>query len=118
MIRRLFWLCVGIGLGAYLFRRVTRTVESYSPAGLAGRAQAGLDSGAAAARSFVATVREIAAEREVELRAAIADDHPRPRRESTPGTGRRRGDGRELRADARSRARSQVEARPADRHGD
>jgi hypothetical protein len=39
MIRRLFWLCVGIGLGAYLFRRVTRTVESYSPAGLAGRGQ-------------------------------------------------------------------------------
>jgi hypothetical protein len=67
VIRRLFWLFLGISIGAAAVRRVTATARRYSPSGLskalsesAGRL---LDS----AKAFVDDARQSAAQRQAEL---------------------------------------------------
>lgn len=112
MFRRLFWLTIGVVVGILLWRKVTKVAHAYSPDGLAERAQAGAQQAGNQFRSFVDDVRQLADARETELRAALTDN--RPVRE--PGTGRRRGDGRELRAKHAMRAAN--EERSANRHGD
>lgn len=66
-MRRLFWLGVGAALGVAAVRKVTRTAESFTPAGLAG-SFAGLGD---AARDFAADVRAAMRERETDLMDAL-----------------------------------------------
>jgi hypothetical protein len=71
VIRRMLWLGVGIAVGAVVARQVSRTVQAYSPANLAGTARnsaAGLwDS----VRDFMTDVREGMVEKEAEIQAAF-----------------------------------------------
>jgi hypothetical protein len=70
-MKRLFWLGVGIAIGAIVVRQVSRTVQSYAPANLVDSARnsaAGLwDS----VQDFVADVRDGMSEREEEIRTAF-----------------------------------------------
>jgi hypothetical protein len=81
-VRRLFWLGVGLAVGALVARQVGKVVHAYSPAGLAQTARnsaAGLvgtvQDFTGRARQwvtdFVADVREGMAEREAEIREAF-----------------------------------------------
>ena len=81
-MKRLFWLGVGLAVGALVARQISRAVHAYSPAGLAESARnsaAGLVdsvqdfSGRALqwVTDFVADVREGMAEREAEIREAF-----------------------------------------------
>jgi hypothetical protein len=71
-VRRLFWLGVGIAVGALVVRQVSKAAQAYTPAGLASSARnsaAGLwDS----VQDFIADVREGMAEREQEIHEAFA----------------------------------------------
>jgi Family of unknown function (DUF6167) len=69
-MRRLFWLGLGIVLGALVVHRVNRVVRNLGPAGITenlGSTWAGL-------RDLADTVREGMNEREAELREALAVD--------------------------------------------
>jgi Family of unknown function (DUF6167) len=87
-VRRLFWLALGATAGVLVVRKVNRVAHSYTPAGLAERAD-GLGD---AIRYFADEVRAGMLEREVELRAALgldgeADDAAgRPAAAALPGS--------------------------------
>ena len=70
-MRRLFWVAVGATAGVYAVhkvkRKVTRTLHTYSPAGLGERADGWKES----ASGFVEEVRVRMAEREADLRLAL-----------------------------------------------
>ncbi|MGF1664539.1 MAG: hypothetical protein ACFCVG_19105 [Kineosporiaceae bacterium] len=84
MTRRLVWLLLGLGLGYWLLRRLG--LVSASPSAIAGRAagraaslagsgaERSARSAVDAVRGFAGEVRSHAAEREAELRAALAAD--------------------------------------------
>lgn len=69
-MRRLFWLTVGATAGVLVVRKVTRTAQSFTPAGIANRAGGVGDS----LRYFADQVRAGMAEREIELRDALGID--------------------------------------------
>jgi len=69
-MRRLFWLGLGVVLGAFLVRRATKLVRSLGPAGVGDS----LGSGWAGLRDLADTVREGMDQREAELREALAID--------------------------------------------
>ena len=69
-MKRLFWIALGATLGVLLFRKVTRTVEAYSPAGVS-RSLSSVGDGL---REMAGVIREGMAEREEELRAALGVD--------------------------------------------
>jgi hypothetical protein len=74
-VKRLFWLGVGIAVGALVVRAVSKKARTYSPTGLAAAAR---DSGrnlVDSVREFVDDVREGMHEREQELRTAIAEGY-------------------------------------------
>jgi hypothetical protein len=71
MIKRLMWLGVGLAIGAVVARQVTKTVEAYSPASLAGQARNSAAGLWEQVQDFVADVREGMAEREEEIQAAF-----------------------------------------------
>jgi hypothetical protein len=66
-VRRLFWLAMGVTIGALVVRKLARAAESLSPRGIAASASASLRDLAEAVRDFAADVREGMAEREAEL---------------------------------------------------
>ncbi len=66
-MRRLFWVALGATAGVLVVRRLTRTAEAYTPAGLAA-AVSGLGE---AVRDFTDRVGAAMAEREDELRVAL-----------------------------------------------
>jgi hypothetical protein len=70
MVRRLFWLALGATLGVLLFRKVNKTIEAYSPAGVS-RSLTSVGDGL---RELAEVVREGMAEREEELRVALGVD--------------------------------------------
>ena len=81
MFKRLFWLCVGIGLGAglsyWLARFLRRTAERYSPERVStdlldGARRLGTD-----VRKAVEEGREAMRKREAELRADLEMRQPR-----------------------------------------
>lgn len=72
-MRRLFWLGIGIGIGALVVRAVTRRVQQFTPSGLAGTAQESIGNVAGSVRNFIDDVREGMAEREDEIRTAFSD---------------------------------------------
>jgi hypothetical protein len=71
MIKRVFWLGLGIAVGVIIVRKVGQVVESYSPAGLAGSAKNSAAGALDSVRDFVADVRMGMAEREDLIHAAI-----------------------------------------------
>lgn len=71
-MRRLFWLGAGIAVGALVVRKLVKTAESYSPAGLADSARTSVSDLVETAREFLDDIRAGMAEREEELLTAIA----------------------------------------------
>ncbi len=126
MFRRIFWLSVGITVGVLGWRKLQQIIRAYGPQGLTERAQAGAAETIAGLQAFAGTVRQLAAEREAELRAELAAHQPalaaqRPSAARSTRSSRHRGDGRELRGIPRvskSAKNKAVDARPANRHGD
>jgi hypothetical protein len=74
VISRLFWLGVGLGVGALVVRKVTKTAEAFTPAGISGSLQTSAADLLDTVRGFVEEVREGMAERESELYSALAAD--------------------------------------------
>ena len=79
-MRRLFWLAMGITIGALVVRKLSRTAEKLTPQGIAGQLAEGLRELADAIGDFGADVRAAAAAREDELRAGTGLDAPLPDR--------------------------------------
>jgi hypothetical protein len=77
-MRRLFWLAMGITIGALVVRKLSRAAEKMTPAGIAGSIAEGLRDLAEAIGDFGADIRAAAAEREAELRAGTGLDAPLP----------------------------------------
>jgi chromosome condensin MukBEF MukE localization factor len=73
-MRRLFWLAMGVTVGALLVRKLSRAAERLTPRGMANGLGAGLAELADALREFTADVREAMREREAELRVATGLD--------------------------------------------
>ena len=79
-MRRLFWLAMGITIGALVVRRLSRAAEKLTPQGIAASFADGLRELAEAIGDFGADVRAAAAAREDELRAGTGLDAPLPDR--------------------------------------
>ena len=79
-MRRLFWLAMGITVGALVVRKLSAAAEKMTPAGIAGSISEGLRDLAEAIGAFGADIRAAAAEREAELRAGTGLDAPLPAR--------------------------------------
>jgi hypothetical protein len=73
-VRRLFWLAMGVTIGALVVRKLARTAASLSPRGMAASFSESLRDLAATVREFVGDVREATAEREAELREGTGLD--------------------------------------------
>jgi hypothetical protein len=73
-MRRLFWLAMGITIGALVVRKLSNLAERLTPRGMATSLGQGLAELADALREFSADVREAMAEREAELREAVGLD--------------------------------------------
>jgi hypothetical protein len=80
-MRRLFWLAMGVTIGALVVRKLSQTAEKLTPAGLAGSIAEGLRDLADAIGEFGADIRAAASEREAELRAGTGLDAPLPTRD-------------------------------------
>jgi hypothetical protein len=79
-MRRLFWLAMGVTIGALVVRKLSRTAEKLTPAGIGASLAEGLRELADAIGDFGADVRAAAAVREDELRAGTGLDAPLPER--------------------------------------
>jgi hypothetical protein len=77
-MRRLFWLTMGITIGALVVRKLSRAAEKMTPGGIAGSIAEALRDLAEAIGEFGADVRQAMAERENELRAGTGLDAPLP----------------------------------------
>ena len=74
MIRRLFWLAVGAGLGVWALRRAQSLQQALRPEAVAGTAAGTAQLTAQRVSGFLADVRELRAEREAELRDGLGLD--------------------------------------------
>ena len=77
-MRRLFWLAMGITIGALVVRKLSRAAEKMTPGGIAASLADALRDLATAIGEFGADVREAMAERETELRAGTGLDATLP----------------------------------------
>jgi hypothetical protein len=68
VIRRLFWLAMGVTIGGLLVRKLNRAVERLTPANVARSATGALSELAEVLRHFAVDVRAAMREREDELR--------------------------------------------------
>ena len=73
MIKRVFWLGMGVAIGVIVVRKVTRAAEAYSPSGLAGSARNSAAGLVDSVRNFVSDVRVGMAEREAQIQEAITE---------------------------------------------
>jgi hypothetical protein len=73
-VRRLFWLVMGVTIGALVVRRLSRAAQRLTPGGIADSLGRGLSDLAAAIRDFATDVRSAMDEREAELRAGTGLD--------------------------------------------
>jgi hypothetical protein len=73
-MRKLFWLGLGITVGALVVRRLSAAAQKLTPSGIAGSLSAGLSELAAAIGEFAGDVRTAMGEREQELRAGVGID--------------------------------------------
>ena len=88
-MRRLFWLAMGITIGALVVRKLSRAAEKMTPAGIGSSIADGLRDLAEAIGDFGADVRDAMAEREQELRAGTGLDSPLPTGDQVQLPGRR-----------------------------
>lgn len=73
-MRRLFWLALGITVGALVVRRLTAAAQKLTPSGIAESLTTGLSQLAEAIGEFSGDVRTAMGERERELRAGVGLD--------------------------------------------
>jgi adenylosuccinate lyase len=73
-MRRLFWLAMGITIGALLVRKLSNVAEKLTPRGMAGAIAAALADLADSLRDFGMDVRESMSAREAELRESTGLD--------------------------------------------
>jgi hypothetical protein len=73
-MRRLFWLAMGVTVGALLVRKLSRAAEKLTPRGAAAGIADGLRELADSISGFAADVRAAMSEREAELRHATGLD--------------------------------------------
>jgi adenylosuccinate lyase len=73
-MRRLFWLAMGVTIGALVVRKLSKAAERLTPRGMAASIAAGLADLAESLRDFGTDVREAMAEREAELREGTGLD--------------------------------------------
>jgi hypothetical protein len=73
-MRRLFWLAMGITIGAMLVRKLSRLAQKLTPSGMANGLAAALRELADSIRDFTLDVREAMDDREAELREATGLD--------------------------------------------
>jgi chromosome condensin MukBEF MukE localization factor len=69
-MRRLFWLAMGVTIGALLVRKISRAAQKLTPSGMANGIGAALRELAESINDFAADVREAMSERESQLREA------------------------------------------------
>jgi hypothetical protein len=67
-MKRLFWLAMGVTIGALVTRRLTKLAERLTPKGMAGTIGSSLADLATEVRHFAGDVRESMGQRERELR--------------------------------------------------
>jgi hypothetical protein len=72
-MKRLFWLGMGVAVGALVVRAVSKRARSYTPSGLASGARDSARNLFDSVQAFVDDVRDGMHERERELQAAIVD---------------------------------------------
>ncbi|MFY1694388.1 hypothetical protein O7623_06885 [Solwaraspora sp. WMMD791] len=72
-MKRLLWLGVGLAVGALVVRKLTRTAQSYTPAGIASSLSESAGGLVESVRTFVEDVRDGMAEREQQIQAAFAE---------------------------------------------
>ena len=73
-MRRLFWLAMGVTIGALIVRKLSRAAEKLTPRGAAAGIADGLRELADSIGDFAADVRAAMSERETELRRATGLD--------------------------------------------
>ena len=73
-MKRLFWLAMGVTIGALVMRKISQVAQKLTPRGMADGLAAGLGELAEALRDFAADVREAMREREAELRESTGLD--------------------------------------------
>jgi len=73
-MRRLFWLAMGVTIGALIVRKLSRAAEKMTPRGIAQSLSTGLAELSESLRDFAVEVREAMSEREVELREGTGFD--------------------------------------------
>lgn len=73
-MRRLFWLAMGVTIGALIVRKLSRAAEKLTPQGMAQGLAGALRELADAIGDFAADVRDAMGEREAELRRATGLD--------------------------------------------
>jgi hypothetical protein len=73
-MRRLFWLALGVTLGALIMRKLSRAAAKLTPTGIARSLAAGISDLSEALSDFAGDVRAAMGERESELRAASGLD--------------------------------------------
>jgi hypothetical protein len=73
-MKRLFWLAMGITIGALVVRKMSQLAQKLTPSGMANGLAGALSELADALREFTADVRTAMREREAELREATGLD--------------------------------------------
>lgn len=77
-VRRLFWLAAGATAGVLVVRRLTRTAQKLTPAGLGESVSSAATTIAESVRDFLDDVKANMAVREAELWEALQADDPAP----------------------------------------
>ena len=73
-MKRLFWLAMGVTIGALVVRKLSRAAERLTPKGMATSLGGGLAELSESVRDFATEVRAAMQEREVQLRAGSGFD--------------------------------------------
>jgi hypothetical protein len=73
-MRRLFWLVMGVTIGALIVRKLSRAAEKMTPRSIAQSLGAGLAELSESVREFTVEVRAAMNEREAELREGTGFD--------------------------------------------
>jgi hypothetical protein len=73
-MRRLFWLAMGVTIGALIVRKLSKAAAKLTPSGMAQGLSASLGDLAESVRDFAADLREAMADREAQLRAGTGLD--------------------------------------------
>jgi hypothetical protein len=74
MMKRLFWLVMGVTIGALAFRKLSKLAQKAKPSGIAGSVTAAVGDLAEALRDFAGDVREAMSEHEAAMRAGSGID--------------------------------------------